>query len=44
MMCLGANRMSLFSDTRPEAEQVLVPLLRQATLCRKLQMVGETSC
>ena len=29
------------SDTRPEAEQVLVALLRQAPIWRKLEMVGE---
>ena len=32
---------SLFPDTRPEAEAVLIGLLRQATPWRKLQMVGQ---
>lgn len=31
----------LFADTRPEAEAVLVNLLRQAPPWRKLQMVGQ---
>lgn len=32
---------SLFPDTRPEAEAVLIELLRQAPPWRKLHMVGE---
>jgi hypothetical protein len=32
---------SLFPDTRPEAEAVLIGLLRQAPPWRKLQMVGQ---
>jgi hypothetical protein len=32
---------SLFSDTRPEAEQVLLQLLRQAPPWRKLEMLGQ---
>jgi len=32
---------SLFSDTRPEAEAVLIGLLRQAPPWRKLHMVGQ---
>jgi hypothetical protein len=31
----------LFSDTRPEAEVVLIGLLRQAPAWRKLHMVGQ---
>jgi hypothetical protein len=31
----------LSPDTRPEAEQVLIELLRQAPAWRKLHMVGE---
>lgn len=31
----------LFSDTSPEAEKVLINLLRQAPSWRKLEMVGE---
>jgi len=31
----------LFSDTRPEAEAVLIGLLRQAPAWRKLHMVGQ---
>ena len=31
----------LFSDTRPEAEAVLIELLRQAPPWRKLHMVGQ---
>ena len=31
----------LFSDTRPEAEAVLIGLLRQAPPWRKLRMVGQ---
>jgi len=31
----------LFPDTRPEAEYVLVKLLRQAPPWRKLEMVGQ---
>ena len=32
---------TLFSDTRPEAEAVLIKLLRQAPPWRKLHMVGQ---
>ena len=32
---------ALFSDTRPEAEAVLIGLLRQAPPWRKLHMVGQ---
>ncbi len=32
---------SLFSDTRPEAEAVLIRLLRQAPPWRKLEMVDQ---
>lgn len=31
----------LFSDTGPEAEQVLVELLRCASVARKLEMLGQ---
>lgn len=31
----------LYPDTHPEAEEVLIELLRQAPSWRKLQMVGE---
>jgi hypothetical protein len=31
----------LFSDTSPEAEAVLIALLRQAPSWRKIEMVGE---
>jgi hypothetical protein len=31
----------LFSDTRPEAEQVLLELLRQAPAWRKLELVAQ---
>jgi propanediol dehydratase large subunit len=31
----------LFSDTRPEAERVLIELLRCATVTRKLEMLGQ---
>lgn len=31
----------LFSDTRPEAEQVLIDLLRRASTTRKLEMLGQ---
>jgi hypothetical protein len=31
----------LFPDTRPEAEQVQIELLRQAPAWRKLEMVGQ---
>ena len=34
---------SRFSDTRPEAEAVLIELLRQAPPWRKLRMVGQLS-
>jgi hypothetical protein len=33
---------TLFPDTRPEAEQVQIELLRQAPAWRKLEMVGQT--
>lgn len=33
--------LSYFSDTTPEAEAVLLALLRQASPWRKLEMVGE---
>jgi hypothetical protein len=33
--------MALFSDTRPEAERVLLELLRQAPPYRKLEMVAQ---
>jgi hypothetical protein len=36
-----AETPSLFPDTRPEAEAVLIGLLRQAPPWRKLQMVGQ---
>jgi hypothetical protein len=32
---------ALFPDTQPEAEQVLIELLRQAPVCRKLEMLGQ---
>ncbi len=32
---------ALFPDTRPEAEEVLIELLRQAPVWRKLEMVGQ---
>lgn len=32
---------TLFPDTRPEAEEVQIALLRQAPPWRKLQMVGQ---
>ena len=32
---------ALFSDTQPEAERVLVELLRQASVSRKLEMLGQ---
>jgi hypothetical protein len=32
---------TLSPDTRPEAEQVQIELLRQAPMWRKLEMVGE---
>jgi hypothetical protein len=32
---------TLFPDTRPEAEQVLFELLRQAPSWRKLEMLGQ---
>ncbi len=31
----------LFSDTEAEAEQVLINLLRRASVARKLEMLGE---
>lgn len=32
---------TLFSDTEPEAEQVLIDLLRRASVSRKLEMLGQ---
>ncbi len=32
---------ALFPDTSPEAERVLIELLRAATVARKLEMLGE---
>jgi hypothetical protein len=32
---------TLFADTRPEAERVLIELLRQAPVTRKLEMLGQ---
>jgi hypothetical protein len=32
---------TLFSDTGPEAEQVLINLLRRAPVTRKLEMLGQ---
>jgi hypothetical protein len=32
---------ALFSDTTPEAEQVLIELLRRAPVTRKLEMLGQ---
>lgn len=32
---------TLFPDTRPEAEQVLLQMLRQAPAWRKLEMLGQ---
>lgn len=32
---------ALFSDTGPEAEQVLMELLRSAPVARKLEMLGQ---
>ena len=32
---------TLFSDTQPEAEQVLIDLLRRASVARKLEMLGQ---
>jgi hypothetical protein len=32
---------TLFADTEPEAERVLVELLRQAPASRKLEMLGQ---
>ena len=31
----------LFSDTQPEAERVLIELLRRAPVARKLEMLGQ---
>lgn len=31
----------LFSDTGPEAEQVLIDLMRRAPIARKLEMLGQ---
>ena len=33
--------MTFFTDTTPEAEQVLIELLRQAPIWRKLEMMGQ---
>lgn len=38
---LNKGMSSLFPDTRPEAEAVLVRLLREAPSWRKLEMVGQ---
>ena len=35
------NKHRLFDDTAPEAEEVLIQLLRQAPPWRKMEMVGE---
>jgi len=35
------NKPHLFDDTSPEAEEVLINLLRQAPPWRKMEMVGE---
>jgi hypothetical protein len=32
---------ALFSDTAPEAERILIELLRQAPVARKLEMLGQ---
>jgi len=32
---------TLFSDTQPEAERVLIELLRSAPVSRKLEMLGQ---
>ena len=32
---------ALFPDTQPEAERVLIELLRQAPVTRKLEMLGQ---
>jgi hypothetical protein len=32
---------TLFADTSPEAEQILVELLRRAPVARKLEMLGQ---
>ena len=32
---------TLFADTAPEAQQVLIELLRQAPVTRKLEMLGQ---
>jgi hypothetical protein len=32
---------TLFSDTQPEAEQLLIELLRSAPVARKLEMLGQ---
>ena len=32
---------TLFSDTEPQAEQVLIDLLRRAPVARKLEMLGQ---
>ena len=32
---------TLFADTGPEAQQVLIELLRQAPVTRKLEMLGQ---
>jgi hypothetical protein len=40
-MVYNPSMTSLFPDTRPEAEAVLIGLLRNAPAWRKLEMVGE---
>jgi hypothetical protein len=37
----NGNMSALFSDTRPEAEAVLIRLLREAPPWRRLEMVGQ---
>ena len=37
----GRKLTALFSDTRPEAERVLIELLRRASVARKLEMLGQ---
>jgi hypothetical protein len=32
---------TLFSDTSPEAERVLIDLMRRASVARKLEMLGQ---
>ena len=38
---MSQEEYALFADTRPEAEAVLIKLLRQAPPWRKLHMVGQ---